>query len=48
MHQGLVAHEQGTHELEGGDLQGEVEGGDDCDRAIWPPKPVAGLTSVVA
>ena len=47
MHEGLVAHEQGSHDLKGGDLKGEVKGGDEGHRAEGPPVAVALLTGMV-
>lgn len=47
MHEGLVAHEQGSHDLKGGDLKGEVEGGDEGHGAEGPPVAVALLTGMV-
>ena len=48
MQKGLVAHEQGPHQLEGWDLQGEVEGGDEAHGTKGPSVPVALLPSMVA
>ena len=45
--EGLVAHEEGPHDLQGGDLQGEVEGGDEPHRAEGPPVPIALLAGMV-
>ncbi len=47
MKQGLVAHEEGTHNLQGWDLKGEVEGGDEAHRAEGPPVSIALLAGVV-
>ena len=47
MKQGLVAHEEGTHNLQGWDLKGEVKGGDEAHRAEGPPVPIALLAWVV-
>ena len=47
MEQGLVAHEQGASKLQGWDLQREVEGGDQADRAKGEPVAVAVLARVV-
>lgn len=46
--QRLVAHVEGAHELEHGDLDGEVEGRDDGDGAEGEAVPVALLAQVVA
>lgn len=46
--QGLVAHVEGAHELQHGDLEGEVEGRDEADGAVRPPQAVAALAGVVA
>lgn len=45
--QGLVPHVERTHELQGWDLEREVEGCDDGDRAEWEPVAGAGLPRVV-
>ena len=47
MQQGLVAHEEGPHELQGGNLQREVEGGDQAHRPERPPVAVALLACVI-
>mmetsp|Transcript_11863 Transcript_11863/g.26359 ORF Transcript_11863/g.26359 Transcript_11863/m.26359 type:complete len:289 (+) Transcript_11863:849-1715(+) len=44
----LVAHEQSAHQLQQGDLQGEVEGRDDDHRSEGPPVPRAELPRVVS
>lgn len=48
MKQRLVAHEEGPHQLQCGNLKREVEGGDQPHRAKRPPVPVALLTSMVS
>ena len=48
MQQGLVAHEEGSHDLEGRDFQGEVERGDEPHRAEGPSVAIALLPRVVA
>ncbi len=48
MRKGLVAHEEGAHDLEGRDLQWEVEGSDERHWAKWPPVAVALLPCMVA
>ena len=47
MQQGLVAHEQGSHELKGRNLQGEVERGDEAHRAEGPSVAIALLPWMV-
>jgi len=47
MKQGLVAHEQGAHNLQGWDLKGEIEGSDEPHRAKGPPVTIALLAWVV-
>mmetsp|Transcript_22759 Transcript_22759/g.63199 ORF Transcript_22759/g.63199 Transcript_22759/m.63199 type:complete len:224 (+) Transcript_22759:1204-1875(+) len=43
----LVAHVEGTHQLQDRDLEGEVEGRDERHRAKWPPHAVAHLPRVI-
>ena len=47
MHQGFVPHEQCTHDLQGWNLQWEVEGCDQCHGPVWPSHTMTGLTHVV-
>jgi hypothetical protein len=48
MKENLVAHVEGAHELQDGDLQWEVEGSDEADGAVGPAHAVAHLSLVVA
>jgi hypothetical protein len=48
VHQGFVAHVERPHQLQGRDLQGEVEGSDQGHRAVRPAQAVGGLAGVVA
>lgn len=47
VHEGLVAHHEGSNDLQGWNLQGEIEGGDEADRTVRPPHPVTHLPSVI-
>lgn len=44
----LVAHEESAHELQGGNLQGEVKRGDQAYSAEGPPVAIALLPCMVS
>eukprot|EP00878_Enallax_costatus_P040272 GHUV01046372.1.p1 GENE.GHUV01046372.1~~GHUV01046372.1.p1 ORF type:complete len:119 (+),score=12.14 GHUV01046372.1:323-679(+) len=47
MHQWFIPHEQRTHNLQGWNLQWEVEWCNECHGPVWPPHTLTGLTHVV-